>query len=82
MIEAIGLLATMLSASSFVPQVWKIVRTRETAGVSRRMYLVTLTASLLWIVYGVGISSLSVVLCNTVLGILAVIIIALKARYG
>lgn len=82
MIEGIGLLAAVLTASSFVPQVWKIVRTRETAGVSRRMYLVTFAASVLWIAYGIGIASLSVVLCNAVLGTLAITIIALKARYG
>lgn len=82
MIEGIGLLAAVLTASSFVPQVWKIVKTRETAAISRRTYLVTLAASSLWITYGVGISSLSVVLCNVVLGALALTIIALKARYG
>lgn len=82
MIEAVGLLAAALTAGSFIPQVWKIVRTRETAGVSRRTYLLTAAASALWITYGAGISSLSVILCNAAIGLLALIIIALKLRYG
>lgn len=82
MIEGIGLLAAVLTASSFVPQVWKIIKTRETEGVSRRTYLMTVAASTLWVAYGFGISSLSVILCNSVLGILAMTIVVLKARFG
>lgn len=82
LIEAVGLMAALLSAGSFLPQVLKIFRTRETAGVSQRTYVLTAAASVLWITYGVGIASVSVVLCNVVLGSLALTIVLLKLRFG
>lgn len=82
MVEWIGGLAALLTMASFVPQVWKIVSTRETAGVSRRTYILTTAASVLWVSYGWAISSVSVILCNATLGLLALSILALKARYG
>lgn len=82
MIEAVGLLAALLTASSLVPQVWRIVRTKETTGVSRRTYMLTAAASTLWITYGAGIASPSVILCNSAIGLLALTSLALKLSYG
>lgn len=82
MVEVTGLLAAFLTAGSFVPQVAKIVRTRDTSGVSQRTYLISIAASALWVAYGFAISSLSIILCNTTIGILALAIVALKWRWG
>lgn len=82
MVEIIGFLAALLTAGSFVPQVVKIVRTRDTSGVSKRTYFISSAASALWVIYGVAISSLSIILCNATIGLLAIAIIALKWRWG
>ena len=42
-ITLIGSAAAICSTTSFVPQAWKIIRTRDTSGLSARMYAVTVT---------------------------------------
>ena len=37
----VGGLATLCSTTSFVPQAWKVIRTRDMEGVSRKMYAIT-----------------------------------------
>lgn len=82
MVELVGLMAALLTAGSFVPQVIKIIRTRDTSGVSQRTYLISTAASALWVTYGTAISSVSIILCNATIGILAIVIVILKRRWG
>ncbi|MER8430083.1 SemiSWEET family sugar transporter [Mesorhizobium caraganae] len=37
----IGYFATVCSKTSFTPQAWKIVKTRDTSGISAPMYAIT-----------------------------------------
>lgn len=48
----LGSLAALCSTTSFAPQAWKIVRTRETDNLSVRMYAVTVIGFALWLAYG------------------------------
>lgn len=50
--DALGVVAGLLSTSSFVPQVLKAVREGDTGAISLRMYLVTVTAFTLWTLFG------------------------------
>ncbi|MDF2766139.1 MAG: hypothetical protein K0S81_3133, partial [Rhodospirillales bacterium] len=43
LVTIIGSLAAICSTTSFVPQAWKIIRTRDTSSLSARMYAVTVT---------------------------------------
>lgn len=45
----VGTGAALCSMTSFVPQIIKIVRERDAASVSLRMYAVTVTGFALWI---------------------------------
>jgi MtN3 and saliva related transmembrane protein len=49
----IGSLAAALSVASFAPQAWRIIRTRETKGLSVKTYLLTSLGFALWIVFGI-----------------------------
>ncbi len=80
MAEVIGTAAGICSTSSFVPQVLKAWREGDTAAISKRMYVITVTAFSLWIVYGAMIGSLPIVIFNTASLILSAIILALKLR--
>lgn len=62
----VGYLASICSMTSFVPQAWKIVRTGDTAAISRRMYTVTVTGFALWSVFGVMRMEWPIILTNTV----------------
>ena len=48
----IGTVAALVSTVSFVPQAWKIIRTRNTSGISTGMYAMTVAGFSLWLSYG------------------------------
>jgi MtN3 and saliva related transmembrane protein len=78
----IGTLAGICSTASFIPQVWKAWRENDTQAISKRMYVVTVTAFTLWIIYGVVISSLPIIVFNSLSLVLSAAILVLKLRGG
>jgi len=80
--NAIGTVAGLCSMISFVPQIVKILRERDAASVSLRMYMVTVTGFVLWTAYGLLMESWPVTVTNAVcLGLTATILV-LRWRYG
>ena len=77
----IGLIAAILTTASFVPQVYKILKTKSTEGVSLSMFLIFFTGVLLWFVYGVLLGSFAMIIANTITGILALMIVYFKFKY-
>ena len=49
----VGTLATLASITSFLPQAWKVIRTRDTSALSTGMYAITVAGFALWTTYGV-----------------------------
>jgi MtN3 and saliva related transmembrane protein len=62
----VGSLATLASTTSFVPQAWKIIRTRDTSAISAGMYTVTVLGFALWLAYGVMLGAWPLVVTNGV----------------
>jgi MtN3 and saliva related transmembrane protein len=79
--EIIGLVAAILTTASFLPQVFKTYKTKDTSGLSLTMYIVFFIGVVLWSVYGIYIDSLSVTLANSITAILAFYLICLKLKY-
>ena len=50
--NVIGAAPATLSAASLVPQIIKMIQTRDASGVSLRAYAFTVTCFTLWIIYG------------------------------
>jgi len=73
-------IAGILSTSSFVPQVVKAWRERDTRAISKHMYMVTVTAFVLWTVYGYLIGSWPVMIFNLLSLGLSATILVLKIR--
>jgi MtN3 and saliva related transmembrane protein len=80
--EFIGTIAGLLTTISFVPQVWKVLRERQTAGISLGMYSMFTFGVGLWLVYGVLIGSPAVVVANAVTFALAGAVLISKLRMG
>ena len=76
----LGTLAGVLSTASFVPQVVKALREHDTAAISKRMYLVNVTAFVLWTLYGFVLGSIVLVVFNGLSLALAGTILFLKIR--
>ena len=76
-VEIIGFVAALLTTSAFVPQVVKVWKSKSSKGVSVSMYLVLLLGVFLWGVYGYLIDSMSIMIANTVTGLLQLMILIL-----
>jgi len=73
-----GWLATLASTVSFVPQAWKIIRTRETKDISRRMYLITVVGFACWTAYGVLLGEWPIIVTNSICLTLSGFILVMK----
>lgn len=76
-VSVIGFLAAACSVSSFVPQAFKILRTRDTSSLSPPMYALTTTGFLLWTAYGVAQGQWPLILTNAVCFVLAAFILVM-----
>ena len=76
-VEIIGFVAALLTTYAFVPQVIKVWKSKSSKGVSVSMYLVLLLGVFLWGVYGYLIESMSIMIANTVTGLLQLVILIL-----
>ena len=79
--EIIGLAAATLTTAAFVPQVYKTWKTKSVDELSLTMYLVFFIGIVLWLIYGIYINSLSIILANTITGLLVLALIYFKLKY-
>jgi MtN3 and saliva related transmembrane protein len=80
--EILGFMAAVCTTASFVPQVWHILKTRDTRAISLMMYLLFTVGVVLWLVYGIMIGSTPVVAANSITLVLALVILTCKVRWG
>jgi MtN3 and saliva related transmembrane protein len=76
--EMIGYLAACLTTAAFVPQVWKVYRTRDTRAISQAMYLIFSLGVFFWLIYGWWLGSWPIVLANGVTLLLSLSILWMK----
>lgn len=81
-LTVIGLLAALCTTAAFVPQVIQAWRTRETRGISLRMYVTFTVGLALWMLYGILLRDVPIILANAVTLVLAGTVIRLKLRHG
>jgi len=75
-IKIIGIVAAILTTSSFLPQAIKTIKTKDTSGISLVMYLTFTAGVLFWLVYGIYILDVAIILANSITLVLASIILA------
>jgi MtN3 and saliva related transmembrane protein len=80
-IELLGLGAAFLTTFGFVPQVIKMVRTKDTSSISLSMYVVLVTGVSLWLVYGILLQRPAIIFANSVSMILQLWIIIIKLKH-
>ncbi len=77
-IDILGLFAAVLTSASFVPQVIKTVRSKDTTSISLFMYTMFVTGVGCWLVWGVLVDQVPVIVANVVTFILAAVILGMK----
>jgi MtN3 and saliva related transmembrane protein len=80
--ETIGSIAATLTTLSFVPQVWRVWRTRHTADISLGMYTAFTTGVAMWLAYGILLASWPIIIANSITFLLAGTVLILKIRFG
>ena len=74
-IELIGLLAAILTTTAFIPQVYKVIKTKSVNGLSLTTYLIFTAGVLFWLIYGLLKSSISMIIGNGITFLLAFLIL-------
>ncbi|WP_437744740.1 SemiSWEET transporter [Sorangium sp. So ce1504] len=81
-VTTLGLVAATLTTISFLPQVLRTLRTRDTRSISVGMYAAFVTGVGLWLVYGLLTQDVPIVVANAVTLVLSGAVFLLKLRYG
>ncbi len=74
----IGSAATCASVLSFFPQALKVIKTRDTSGISTKMYAITVASFTMWTAYGVLLPSYPLIIANSLCLLLSGFILAMK----
>jgi MtN3 and saliva related transmembrane protein len=81
-IDLIGSIAATLTTLSFIPQVWRIVKTRHTHDISLVMYIAFTSGVALWLAYGILLGSWPIIIANGITVCLAGAVLVMKLRFG
>lgn len=82
MTEIIGFIAAFLSTICFIPQVLRVIKTKHTKSISLPMYVILILGAVLWVCYGFLTGGLPVIIANSLIALLAGIILFTKIRHG
>lgn len=77
-IEYLGFLAAILTTGSFLPQAIMTLRTKNTDGISLTMYSLFTIGVAFWFIYGILLSSWSLIIANSITFLLAASILVVK----
>ncbi|XXY46686.1 SemiSWEET transporter [Sorangium sp. So ce269] len=81
-VTALGLVAASLTTISFLPQVLRALRTRDTSSISVGMYATFVAGVGLWLIYGLLTGDVPVIIANAITFVLSGMVFILKLRYG
>lgn len=77
-INIIGSFAAAASTTSFAPQAWKIIKSRETKDISAGTYGLTVTGFALWTTYGILLMQWPLIVTNSICLVLSGFILVMK----
>ena len=77
-VTIVGALAALCSTTSFAPQAWKIIKSRDTSGISSRMYMVTVVGFAIWLAYGIMKGEWPLIVTNGICLVLSGFILTMK----
>jgi MtN3 and saliva related transmembrane protein len=80
--QIIGIIAGILTATSMLPQLIKIIKEKKADDISILMLLVLLSGIALWIVYGVMREDLPIVATNSFSLLVNITTMILRIKYG
>jgi MtN3 and saliva related transmembrane protein len=82
MVSQLGYVAGAITVASFLPQVFRAWRSRQTRDLSLASLALLITAGTLWVVYGALSRDWPVVITNSGMVTLLLVLAGAKARFG
>lgn len=80
-IEMVGHAGAFLSSITFIPQVYKVWKTRSVGDLSLMMLVIVFSSTIVWLIYGVHLNLWPVIICNGVICALSLLLIYFKFAY-
>jgi len=81
LITILGLVAGTLTTLAFLPQLFKIWRSKSAKDISFNTLIIFNIGIFLWLIYGIYLNALPIILANLFTLIFNMIIVWLKIRY-
>lgn len=76
----LGYLAAFCTTIAFIPQAIKVFKTKQTKDISLGMFSLLIAGFVLWLWYGILLSSHPIILANSVTLIIAIYILVTKLK--
>lgn len=80
-IEIVGLFGAFLTSITFIPQVYKAWQTKSVGDLSTWTVLIVVTSAAVWLVYGLYLELLPVILANSIIVVLATLLLYFKLTF-
>ena len=77
-----GYLAGALITGAFIPQVWRLFKTRRAHDISLPFTLILTCGGFLWLTYGIVFNQMPIIITNVFTTLLNVLMIVAKLKYG
>ena len=81
-VELLGGFAALCTTVAFLPQAYKVFKSKSTKDLSLPMYLVFITGTVSWIAFGIFAGHPSIFYSNIITTSLALYILVAKIKYG
>jgi MtN3 and saliva related transmembrane protein len=82
MINIVGVVASICTATSLIPQLIKIIRDKKADDISLPMLAILFAGVALWIWYGVMKNDLIIIISNAISLMLNAVIVVLSVKYS
>jgi MtN3 and saliva related transmembrane protein len=79
--EYFGYIGAFLSAVTFMPQVWLAWKTKSVGDLSLGTLSIVFISVLVWLIYAFALGLLPVIIANSIVGILAIILLYFKFTF-
>lgn len=76
--EIVGYIAAAVCVTAFLPQAWKVFKTRDTKDLSTAMWIFEIIGFGLWIWYGLLLDKLPITIPNAICAVLSMFILGMK----
>ncbi len=80
--EVVGHVGSALSSITFMPQVYRVWKTKSVGDLSLTMLLIVFLSTIIWLVYGFAKELWPVIICNSIICMLSIVLIYFKFSFS